>query len=157
MRTRKTTKNSFEVKRTSNYVFVKAILCFIWGILLAASFIKVVILSYLTLAIFIGLSILIIVRKDKDASTFIEVDKDGIWVHNQLITSWGNYIGSFIQHEYPGKNNSETLVINVEYYKENENGYFLNQLYFAGTEDRTEYEVIDAIKFFYEKVKHSSY
>ncbi len=153
MSIRNTTKNSFEVKRTSYYVFVKAILCFFWGILLAASFIKILILSYLTLAIFIGLSILIISRKDKHAITFIEIDKDGIWVENQLLTSWSNYIGSCIQHEYHGENNSETLAINVEYYKENESGYFLNQLYFAGTEDRTEYEVIDAIEFFYEKAK----
>ncbi len=150
MRVSINTKNSFEVKRTSYYVFIKAILCFVWGILLALSFIKSPILYYLTLIFFIGLSVFIISRKDKDASIYIEIDKDGIWVQNQLLTDWNNYIGSSIKKEYVEDNSTEKLIINVKYYKDGERGHFLNQLFFDGNEDKTEYEVIDAIQCFYE-------
>ena len=147
------TKNCFEVKRTSSYVFIKAILCFIWGILLAISFFKSTLLFYLTLIFFTSLGITIIARKDKDATTFIEIDKDGIWIHNQLMTDWSNYISSFIKKEEVGVDNSEKLIINVKYYKDGERGHFLNQLLFDGNEDKTEYEVIDAIQYFYENRK----
>ena len=153
MRETITTKNCFEVKRASSYVFIKAILCFIWGILLAISFFKSTLLFYLTLIFFTSLGITIIARKDKDATTFIEIDKDGIWIHNQLMTDWSNYISSFIKKEEVGVDNSEKLIINVKYYKDGERGHFLNQLLFDGNEDKTEYEVIDAIQYFYENRK----
>ena len=124
------TKNNFEVKRTSYHMFIKAIICFTWGILIALSFHKSTFLYYTTLVFFIGLSIFIISRKDKDASIYIEIDKDGIWVQNQLLTDWNNYISSAIKKEYVEDNNNEKLIINIKYYKEGERGYFLNQLFF---------------------------
>jgi len=132
------TKNNFEVKRTSYQMFIKAIICFTWGILIALSFDKSTFLYYLTLIFFIGLSVFIISRKDKDASIYIEIDKDGIWVQNQLLTDWNNYIGSYIKKEYVEDNSNEKLVINIKYYKEGERGCFLNQLFFDGNEDKTE-------------------
>jgi hypothetical protein len=144
------TKNNFEVKRTSYQMFIKAIICFTWGILIALSFDKSTFLYYLTLIFFIGLSVFIISRKDKDASIYIEIDKDGIWVQNQLLTDWNNYIGSYIKKEYIENDSNEKLVINIKYYKEGERGCFSNQLFFDGNEDKTEYEVIDAIQYFYE-------
>lgn len=134
-------------------MFIKAIICFTWGILIALSFDKSTFLYYLTLIFFIGLSVFIISRKDKDASIYIEIDKDGIWVQNQLLTDWNNYISSAIKKEYVEDNNNEKLIINIKYYKEGERGYFLNQLFFNGNEDKTEYEVIDAIQCFYENRK----
>jgi hypothetical protein len=153
MRASINTKNNFEVKRTSYQMFIKAIICFTWGILIALSFDKSTFLYYLTLIFFIGLSVFIISRKDKDASIYIEIDKDGIWVQNQLLTDWNNYISSAIKKEYVEDNNNEKLIINIKYYKEGERGYFLNQLFFNGNEDKTEYEVIDAIQCFYENRK----
>lgn len=131
-------------------MFIKAIICFTWGILIALSFDKSTFLYYLTLIFFIGLSVFIISRKDKDASVYIEIDKDGIWVQNQLLTDWNNYIGSYIKKEYIENDSNEKLVINIKYYKEGERGCFSNQLFFDGNEDKTEYEVIDAIQYFYE-------
>lgn len=150
MRASINTKNNFEVKRTSYHMFIKAIICFTWGILIALSFDKSTFLYYITLIFFIGLSVFVISRKDKDASVYIEIDKDGIWVQNQLLTDWNNYIGSSIKKEYIEDNSNEKLIINIKYYKEGERGYFLNQLFFDGNEDKTEYEVIDAIQCFYE-------
>jgi hypothetical protein len=131
-------------------MFIKAIICFTWGILIALSFDKSSFLYYITLIFFIGLSVFIISRKDKDASIYIEIDNDGIWVQNQLLTDWNNYIGSSIKKECIGDENIDKPIINIKYYKEGERGYFLNQLFFDGNEDKTEYEVIDAIQCFYE-------
>ncbi|MCX6210484.1 MAG: hypothetical protein NTZ59_13540 [Bacteroidetes bacterium] len=142
-------KKNFEVKRASASVLLKAFLCFVWGILLATSFAQSGFSYFPVLVFFIVLSILIVAKKDKNASMFIEIDKQGIWVHNQLLTDWNNYITSFITKEYIGENNTEKLTINLEYYKDGENGFFLNHLHFDGNEDKTEYEVMDAIQYYY--------
>ena len=142
-------KKSFEVKRASASVLLKAFLCFVWGILLAISFAQSGFLYFPILVFFIVLSILIVAKKDKNAKIFIEIDRQGIWLHNQLLTDWNNYITSFITKEYVGKNSTEKLTINLEYYKDGENGFFLNHLHFDGNEDKTEYEVIDAIQYYY--------
>jgi hypothetical protein len=141
-------KNNFEVKRASSYVFIRAILCLIWGILLSISAIENTPVFYLTLIFFVCLGIVIVIKKDIDDSVFIEIDKDGVWVNNQLITDWRNYIESFINKEYSENGSTEKLIINVKYLKDGENGYFLNQIFFNGNEDKSEQEVIEAAKYF---------
>jgi len=99
--------------------------------------------------IFVCLGITVVIKKDYQANVFLEIDKDGIWVNNQLITDWKNYIGSFTTKEYAENSNVEKLSIIVKYFKDGESGYFVNQIFFNGNEDKSEQEVIDAARCFF--------
>ncbi len=142
-------KDNFEVKRSSKQIFFKAILCFIWGILISITFAEYMLVHFLIIFFCICFVIYLTAKKDKNATLFIEVDKQGIWIENQLLTDWGNYIKSYILKDFEDASAFKKLEINIEYYKTGESGFFLNKLHFNGSEDKSEYEVLEAIEKFY--------
>lgn len=143
-------KINFEVKRSSKQVFIKAILCFIWGVLISVTFVEYMLVHFLVIFFCISFSVYLIAKKDRDATLFIEIDKQGIWIENQLLTDWENYIKSYILKDFEDASAFKKLEINIEYYKTGESGFFLNKLHFNGSEDKSEYEVLEAIKHFYQ-------
>ncbi len=162
---------SFEVRRMSSISF--AIITFYF--LFALIFLTVYIFYYnsiLTLISFLFLATLGIynvAKKHKNDEIFMEVDATGIWVNNKEITTWDNYIKSYINIKYDpdydnynskqlinDKNRILQRVINIEHYKNGISGYFIHQLFFNGSENKVEDEVIDAIEFYYNHKKASN-
>ena len=160
---------SFEVRRMSSSSFAIATIYF----LIAFVFLTVYLFysnSFFFLLgciFFAGLGIYNAAKKHKNDEVFIEIDTTGIWVHSKELSTWDNYKGSYINIKYDSdydnysdrdlyNRNSRILqrVINIEFYKSNESGYFIHQLLFNGSEDKVEDEVIDAIEFYYSHQKN---
>jgi hypothetical protein len=162
------TNGSFEVRRMSSGSFAIITVYFLFALI----FLSVYIFYYNSLftlfsCLFVAaLGIYNTAKKHKNDSVFIEVDATGIWVYSKEITTWNNYRGSYISIKKDpddGNYNSKKImndqnrilqrVINIEHYKNGQSGYFIHQLFFNGSEDKVENEVIDAIEFYYNHKK----
>ena len=131
---------SFEVRRMSPSSFALITVYF----LIALVFLTVLIFnnnSFLILLcclFFAGLGVYNTAKKHKNDDVYIEVDATGIWVHSKEISTWDNYKGSYINVKHDSdyysysdmelNNDSNRIlqrVINIEYYKKGESGYFI--------------------------------
>lgn len=162
---------SFEVRRMSSGSFAIITIYFLFALIFLTVYIfyynsLLTLISFLFLA---SLGIYNAAKKHKTDVIFIEVDATGIWVHNKEITTWNNYIKSYINIKYDAdydnynskqlindKNRILQRIINIEHYKNGASGYFIHQLFFNGSEDKVEDEVIDAIEFYYNHKKRDS-
>lgn len=156
--------NSFQVRRMSSKSFAIVVLFFIIGFACFLIFIfnKMPFVGLTTGGVFFYFAIKHLNGKHRTDEVFIEIDASGIWTNNREITNWNNYIRSYISvkpdkdyDNYTDKqlrrnmNRVLQLIVNIEHYKTGESGYFIHQLFFNGSEDKVEQEVIDAIEFYY--------
>lgn len=162
---------SFEVRRMSSGSFAIITIYFLIAFVLLTVYLfygsSLIVL--LCCIFFVGLGVYNASIKHKNDDVFIEIDATGIWVHNREISTWDNYKGSYVNIKYDSDYDNYTdrqlnnrnnrimqRVINIEFYKKGESGYFIHQLLFNGSEDKVEDEVIDAIEFYYNHKRRSS-
>lgn len=146
---------SFEVKRISNQQYIYVVGSFVVGITLAAIVRENTMAMLSMIAITIFIITYFLTKKGYKEKTFVEVDDTGIWVHNRQITDWQHYLGTTIKREKRLNDYSKAeyfvLAINISYTKDNEDGYFINKIYFTNGEDKSEKDLVNAIEFFYNK------
>ncbi len=82
------------------------------------------------------------------ANQLFIINKNGIYRCNVLITNWNNFIKAYITQEAVTGSYKDNFVLIVEFYKENEEGYFMRKMKLPNTTDKSEEEVIEAIKYF---------
>ncbi len=154
---------SFEVRRMSSGSFALITLYFLIAFVLLTVYLFYgnSLIALLCCIFFVGFGIYNASIKHKNDDVFIEIDTTGIWVHSKEISTWDNYKGSYVNIKYDSDYDNYTdrqltksrrilqRVINIEFYKKGESGYFIHQLLFNGSEDKVEDEVIDAIEFYY--------
>lgn len=157
-------ENSFQVRRMSTGSFAVVVLLFLAGFIafLIGLFAKFLFMGSAICVILFSIAIYNLNKKHKTDELFIEIDASGIWTHNREVTNWSNYRCSYITVKYDqdydnytdkelrrNRNRVLQLIVNIEHYKDGESGYFIHQLFFNGSEDKVEQEVIDAIEFYY--------
>ena len=162
---------SFEVRRMSSGSFAIITLYFLVALILfmVFQFGGNSITVLLCCLFFAGLGVYNAAKKHKNDELFIEIDATGIWVHSREICIWNNYKGSYVNIKYDSDYDNYTSkqlnnknnrilqrVINIEFYKTGESGYFIHQLLFNGSEDKVEDEVFDAIEFYYNHKRSSN-
>jgi hypothetical protein len=78
----------------------------------------------------------------------IVIDHAGIWYYGELITSWERFKKAFVDEEaIPGRT-ADNFKLFVQYYKPGVNGYFTRKLPLTVSQDRSEEEIIEAIRIF---------
>ena len=155
---------SFEVRRMSSSSFAIITIYFLAAFVFLTIYIfyQSTLMVLISCLFFVVLGVYNATKKHNTDEIFIEIDATGIWVHNREITTWNNYKKSYINVKYDSDyenytnrdlqyNNNRLLqkIINIEFYKNGKSGYFIHQLFFNGSEDKVEDEVMDAIEFYY--------
>jgi len=80
--------------------------------------------------------------------TVMTINKNGIYYFGTLKTNWNNFINAYItQDEIPGSI-QDNFVLILQFYKEGKEGFFETKIPLRNTQDKSEEEIIAAIKYF---------
>jgi hypothetical protein len=87
----------------------------------------------------------------------MKVNSNGFYYYGQLITTWKNFISvNFLDETFENTRGAireaDRFFLMIKYYKDGRPGYFGRKIRFTDTQDKSEEEIIAAIKFYY---KHS--
>jgi hypothetical protein len=86
--------------------------------------------------------------------TVMTVNKDGFFYYGSLITNWNNFVSARFIDQMPEISStslgiSDQFFLAVRYYKENEPGCFERKFALTNTQDKSEEEIMAAIRFYY--------
>lgn len=87
--------------------------------------------------------------------TIMTINKTGFYYLGKLVTEWKNFIDASVTQDEENRripyDITDRFTLLVRYYKEDEPGYFGRKFLMTAAMDKSEEEVIAAIKFYYEK------
>ena len=95
-------------------------------------------------------------RKARSKNVYIRINKTGIYHHEQLITTWSKLIkASISQKEKNGIFNiQDNFLLVLEYRKENGKEAVRRKIPLTNTQNRSEEEIMEAVKFFWKESKY---
>ena len=91
-----------------------------------------------------------LVRTSKDI-TIMKI-KTGFYYYGQLITDWDHFISEEFIDDGPASPRSgavDRFYLMIKYYKEGESGYYGRKIRLTDNQDKSEEEIIAAVKFYY--------
>ena len=79
------------------------------------------------------------------------VNKNGFYYYGQLLTDWDHFISEEFIDDGPTMSTTvkDQFYLLIKYYKEGQPGYYGRKIPFTDTHDKSEEEIIAAIKFYY--------
>jgi hypothetical protein len=94
-------------------------------------------------------------RRAHNKRIYIRVNKTGIYQDEQLITDWSNLLKVFVtQKEKKGIYDiSDNFILVVEYRKDGLPQGFRSKLPLTNTQNKSDEEVLEAVKFFWKEYK----
>ena len=84
--------------------------------------------------------------------TSITVNKTGIYHYKIFLTNWNNFINAWVEEQH-SKSGYYYFVLIVAFYKDGEEGSFERIMKLDSTQNKSEEEIIAAIKFFDDAAK----
>jgi energy-coupling factor transporter transmembrane protein EcfT len=93
------------------------------------------------------------VRSTKD-ETIIKINKKGFYYYGELVTDWDHFISDEFIDEVPLPSGSnpgvnDQFFVMIKYYKDGLPGYYGRKIRFTDSQDKSEDEIMAAIKFYY--------
>lgn len=82
-------------------------------------------------------------------TTIMKINKTGFYYYGELITDWAHFISEEFIDDGPSRRGVDQFYLLVKYYKEGQPGYYGRKIRFTNTQDRSEEEIMAAIKFYY--------
>ena len=83
------------------------------------------------------------------------INKTGFYYLGKLVTGWKNFIDASVTQDEENRripyDITDRFILLVRYYKEGEPGYFGRKFLMTAAMDKSEEDIIAAIKFYYEK------
>ncbi len=97
-------------------------------------------------------------RKARSSKVFIRVNKTGIYQDEQLVTGWSNLIKAYItQKEKKGIFSiQDNFLLVVEYRKDDLKQSSRRRIPLTNTQNKSEEEVLEAVKFFWKEYKQDT-
>lgn len=97
-------------------------------------------------------------RRANNNRVYIRVNKTGIYYQEKLLTSWANFHNAFIdQKEKSGFFNiKDNFLLVVEYRNEAEQKGFRKKIPLTNTQNKSEEEILEAIKFFWNQYNNET-
>lgn len=80
------------------------------------------------------------------------INKNGFCYYGQLLTDWDHYISQEFIDDGPSMSGSgakDKFYVLIKYYKEGQPGYYGRKIRLTDSQDKSEEEIIAAIKFYY--------
>lgn len=98
------------------------------------------------------------IRRANNKTVYIRVNKTGIYYQEQLVTEWSNFINAFIDQREKKRffNILDNFQLVVEYRKENPVQGFRKKIPLTNTQNKSEEEVLAAVKFFWDEYRANS-
>ena len=88
--------------------------------------------------------------KARSGTVYIRVDENGIFVNRQLLTSWQTFRNASFGQKEKVMSIQDNFVLRVTYHVTGK-GNFVREVPLTNTQNKSEEEVIAAIKYFYHK------
>lgn len=137
---------SFEVKESKKMRLIIGIVALAFAVFMVQSspFLSAIV------AIF-GITSIVVSTRERIIMT---VNKDGFFYYGSLITSWNNFVSARFIDQTPQVSStslgiSDQFFLSVRYHKENEPGCFERKFALTNTQDKSEEEILAAIRFYY--------
>jgi hypothetical protein len=86
---------------------------------------------------------------------YIRINKTGIFQYEQLLTDWPHFIDAYITQKKSMISIRDNFVLAIEYYKVGLTDGFRRKIPLTNTQNKSEEEIIEAIKFFYKQYRES--
>lgn len=88
--------------------------------------------------------------------TVMTVNQDGFFYYGRLLTSWPNFVSAEFIDELPVQMSgsaglSDQFYLYIKYYKDDKPGLFALKIPFTNTQDKSEEEILAAIRFYYQR------
>jgi hypothetical protein len=153
-----TKESEFVVGEAKVLNYVLAVLCFalfLYGLIdaIKRNFINIDYQSYFfTLAL---VPAYLFFRKARSKRVYIRVNKRGIYHHEKLVTGWSGLLKAHIdQKEKKGIFNiQDNFLLVLEYRKEDSKQGVRRKIPLTNTQNKSEEEVLEAVKFFWKLYK----
>lgn len=78
----------------------------------------------------------------------ITINKKGIYYYGTFLTNWKNLMNASISEREANNQSKCDAYLTIDYRKENENGFYHFEILLNAKQNKTENEIIDAIKYF---------
>jgi hypothetical protein len=139
-------ETDFVVKESKKMNLIIGIFLFIFSL---AAFSMSVSMGGLMLLFAVG----VLVRTSKDI-TIMKINKTGFYYYGQLITDWDHFISEEFIDDLPlpsvySDGINDKFYLMIKYYKDGEPGYYGRKIRLTDTQDKSEEEIIAAVKFYY--------
>lgn len=82
----------------------------------------------------------------------MKINKTGFYYYGKLITDWDHFISEEFIDDGPASPRSgakDQFYLLIKYYKEGQPGYFGRKIRLTDSQDKSEEEIIAAVKFYY--------
>ena len=133
------------------------------GILFLAAFVLIICIdrfntAHLSVYQLLYLSILpavYMIRRSIINKTIMTINKTGFYYLGELVTDWKNFIDASVSQDEENRrvpyDITDRFMLLIRYGKEGEPGYFGRKFLMTAVMDKSEEEIIAAIKFYYEE------
>jgi hypothetical protein len=89
--------------------------------------------------------------------TLMAINRTGFYYLGELVTNWKNFIDAVVKQDEENRkwpyDLTDRFMLMIRYYKDDEPGYFARKFLMTAVMDKSEEEIMAAIKFYY---NHSS-
>lgn len=95
-----------------------------------------------------------IIAKGFRNKTIMIINKNGFYYYGELLTDWDHFISEEFIDDGPAMPRSgakDQFYVLIKYYKEGLAGYYGRKIPFTDSQDKSEEEIIAAIKFYYKQ------
>ena len=136
--------------KTVNYLFGGLFLLLFFGVLASTSF---NFQQYFFIYLLLFIPPILFFKNAVNEKKIIKINTTGIYHKTNFIADWSNFRNAYIR-QLPNEvtNSSDGLTdryrIAIIYFDDNNNGDFIYTIPLSGTQDKSEYEIIDAIIYF---------
>jgi hypothetical protein len=98
----------------------------------------------------IGIASLVASRKSQ---TIMTINKNGFFYYGSLLTNWSNFVSAEFLDEMPTLSStssglSDKFSLYIKYYRDDKPGCFGRKIPLTNTQDKSEEEIIAAIRFY---------
>lgn len=96
------------------------------------------------------------IRNARSKKVYIRINKTGIYHHEQLVTDWSKLMRAYIsQKEKKGIISiQDNFLLVLEYRKDNSKEGVRRKIPLTNTQNRSEEEILEAVKFFWKEHKY---
>lgn len=114
-------------------------------------------LNYLNYLFIIALlPAILFFRKAKNRRIYIRINKTGIYQDEKLVTGWSNLLKAYITQKATVISIQDNFMLVVEYLKDGVEKGFRRKIPLTNTQNKSEEEVLEAVKFFWKENKNDA-
>ena len=95
-------------------------------------------------------------KKGKSNRVYIRINKTGIYQDEQLVTDWPNLLEAHISQKETVFSIQDNFILLVEYLKDDVDKGFRRKIPLTNTQNKSEEEVLEAVKFFWKEYSNDA-